>query len=425
MNQSPGYSSRHRKLRLIAILLTALCCAGIGSAQQPLPFDAIEGRGAEIASQSGITGMVMVVIRDKEIKFASYGETYPGSGHRPDEKSVVRLCSLTKVMTTDLLQRLVISRTLHLGDPLQEFAPAGVQVPMRTVRGIPTQTITLGDLATHTSGLPREVAAYPALTAHFTFPSYDYRWQWLPKQKLLTPAGSAARYSNVAFDFLGDVLTKATGQSYEALFHQQIAVPLGLHDTTLKPTVDECSRLLRGAEDEGPCTDTQASAGSGGLYSTAADMSHFVQSLLHLPGVPPQPAGYLAMYVDPKSLTSIEGLDHAGTPTGIGLGWLRIGAADSPSMMIEKTGGGAGFTTYIALSPAHHAGVFVAATEGRGPSHGNFFQKINDLLSSVAGVSPLPPDIYVAHPVSTVKHMSKSGHRLRTQRVRRRTVSRQ
>lgn len=418
MIQTPGRASTRRKLRFTAFLFAALFRTSASHAQGPLPLDAFEARGAQIASQSGITGMVMVVVRDMETRLFSYGETYPGSGHRPDEKSVVRLCSLTKVVTTDLLERLVLSGSLRLSDPLQQFAPADVHVPLRTIRGASSPPITLGNLATHTSGLRREVATYPALTAHFTFPSYDYRWRWLPSQKLLTPAGSAARYSNVAFDFLGDALTRATGKSYEELLRQQIALPLGLHDTTLTPTADECSRLLRGSEDEGPCTDTQASAGSGGLYSTPADMTRFVQSLLHLPGVPPQPSGYLAMYVDPKKLTSIEGLDHAGTPTGIGLGWMRIGEPGSPSMIIEKTGGGAGFTTYIALSPARHTGIFVAATEGRGSSHGNFFQMINDLLSSVAGVPPLPSDIYVVHPVITVKHMSKSSHRLRPRHTR-------
>jgi D-alanyl-D-alanine-carboxypeptidase/D-alanyl-D-alanine-endopeptidase len=407
-------------LRLISLPL-GLFLFSPGYAQQPLPLNAVEARGAEIASQSGITGMVMVVVRDGEVSFTSYGETSPGSGQRPGPQSVVRLCSLTKIFTTDLLERLIQTGALHLSDPLQRFAPAGVIVPSKTIHGVASQPITLGELATHTSGLRREVASYPPLTAHFTFPAFNYRWHWLPNQKLLTPAGSAARYSNVGFDFLGDAITRVSGESYEQLLRRQIGQPLGLRDTTLTPTSDECSRLLRGADDEGPCTDTQASAGSGGLYSTAADMTRFLQSLLHLPGVPPQPAGYLAVYVDPGSLASVQGLDHAGTPSGIGLGWLRIGDVGSPSMLMEKTGGGAGFTTYIALNSSRHAGVFVAATEGHGPSHGNFFQMVNDLLAFVAGVQPLPPDLYAVHPVSTVKHMSKSRHRLQGQRLRRRT----
>ena len=186
MKKTPGHASMQRKLQITAFLFLALVRTSNCSAQGPLPLDAVEARGAEIASHSGVTGMVMVVVRDQATKFFSYGETYPGSGHKPNEQSVIRLCSLTKVVTTDLLERLVLNGSLHLSDSLQQFAPADVQVPLKTVRGTSSPPVTLGDLATHTSGLRREVAAYPALTAHFTFPSYDYRWQWLPNQKLLT-----------------------------------------------------------------------------------------------------------------------------------------------------------------------------------------------------------------------------------------------
>ena len=47
---------------------------------------------------------------------------------------------------------------------------------------------------------------------------------------------------------------------------------LGMHETGYTPNVGECSRLLRGVHDEGPCTDTQPTTGSSGLYSTSIDM---------------------------------------------------------------------------------------------------------------------------------------------------------
>ena len=64
---------------------------------------------------------------------------------------VVRLCSLTKIFTTDVLTKLIADKTVRLDDPLQRFAPAHTIVPKRE------RPITLLDLATHTSGLPREL----------------------------------------------------------------------------------------------------------------------------------------------------------------------------------------------------------------------------------------------------------------------------
>jgi D-alanyl-D-alanine-carboxypeptidase/D-alanyl-D-alanine-endopeptidase len=60
-------------------------------------------------------------------------------------------------------------------------------------------------------------------------------------------------------------------------------------------------------------------------------------------------------------------------------------------MIIEKTGGGAGFTTYIALNPGRHIGIFVAATEGR-HAGADFFRESNDLLIYLAGLTPVPGD---------------------------------
>jgi hypothetical protein len=56
---------------------------------------------------------------------------------------------------------------------------------------------------------------------------------------------------------------------------------------------------------------------------------------------------------------------------------------------MEKTGGGAGFTTYIALSPMRQTGIFLAVTYGEGGGHINLYREANNLLAALAGVPPL------------------------------------
>jgi serine-type D-Ala-D-Ala carboxypeptidase/endopeptidase len=173
---------------------------------------------AELFRQSGSTGMVVVVVRNNETWMQSYGQTYPGSHQKPNADSLLRLCSLSKIMTTDLLVKMVADGRVSLSDPLQKFAPSNVTVPVHTVRGLSGRPITLRDLATHTAGLPREIA-YPAGDAgHFTFPDYNFRWQWLPGYRLRFPPGSAAHYSNIGFDLLADALSAAAGKPYPQLF---------------------------------------------------------------------------------------------------------------------------------------------------------------------------------------------------------------
>jgi D-alanyl-D-alanine-carboxypeptidase/D-alanyl-D-alanine-endopeptidase len=371
-------------LRVLVCVL--LCAAAPLQALQAMSLADADARGQTIFEQLGVTGMSLVVVRNQETLIRGYGESAPGSHRAPDAASEIRLCSLTKVMTADLLARTAADGTVKLTDPLQLYAPAGVVVP----KGPEDSPITLRDLATHTSGLAREVAAYPRHTPHFTFPNFATRWDWLPKQTLPDAPGSLASYSNVGFDLLGDSLAHAARTSYARLLHERLLAPLNMWDTTLVPSREQCDRLLEPLKDQGPCTDTQPSGPSGGVYSTPADMAKFLAYLLQLPGSIAQPPGAFAIQFTPAQLKSMNGLSHAGDPTGIGLAWIQLGDPATPSVLLQKTGGGAGFTTYIALSLKTHTAIFVAVTDGKGRSQIDFFHECNNLLAALANVPPLP-----------------------------------
>ncbi len=361
------------------------------AAEAPITMQEADQIGQQIFQQTGVTGMVLAVVRGHESVIKTYGETAPGSGTAPAPNSLLRICSLSKVFTADLLLQLAAEGKISLTDPLQKYAPHNETVP----NGPEGAPITLLDLATHTAGLTREVSSYPRKTPHFTFPDKAFRWNWLPEQHLQTEPGTVAVYSNVGFDLLGDALATATHESYAQLVHDRLLQPLGMWDTTLSPSPEQCSRLLRDAFDEGPCTDTQASGPSGGLYSTPLDMVKFLRYLLHIQGAPDAPASLLSIYKKPQQLKWMQGLDHAGRPTGIGLAWIQLGNPDGDSMVMQKTGGGAGFSTYIALNPQKQTGVFAAITYGRGPENVNFFEESNRLLAALAGVAPVPAKVHL------------------------------
>jgi D-alanyl-D-alanine-carboxypeptidase/D-alanyl-D-alanine-endopeptidase len=301
------------------------------------------------------------------------------------------------------------------------------------VRGERARPITLLDLATHTAGFPREIAYPEGDSGHFTFPDYSFRWQWLPGYRLRFAPGTAAHYSNIGFDLLGDALSAAAGKPYPQLVAERIAKPLGLRDTTVSPTAGECARLLIGARNEGRCTDTTAAAASGGMYSTANDMTRWLKYLLDLPGVPVhQDPSATATYIAAKQLRWTQGMGRAGIPNGIGLGWVHLNEPEDPAMIIEKTGGGAGYNTYIALNPARHIGIFVAATEGRHEG-AKIFQGSNDLLLYLAGLTPAPGDsLELAaeenHPDAQVrdatlhKHHKNADHPRATKQIARTSV---
>jgi D-alanyl-D-alanine-carboxypeptidase/D-alanyl-D-alanine-endopeptidase len=295
-----------------------------------------------------------------------------------------------------------MDKTVGLDDPLQRFAPRRIVVPKRV------RPITLLDLATHTSGLPRELGTTSRETPHFTYPDYRTRWRWLPNQRLRSTPGTAALYSNIAFDFLSDALQSAAHKQYAALLAERTINPLHMYNTTFFPTAAQCSRLLIATRDEGLCTSTEETVGSSGLYSTATDMAIWLQHLLGTggPGIAIQDPAAQAVYIVPSDLVSQKGLDHAGYPTGVGLGWIHILPVDDPSHIIEKTGAGAGFRTYIAINQSRHIAIFVAATDGPVDTHLNLFHDANKLLLAVAGLPPPP----APSPKPAVKRTHRHRH---------------
>src|SRR5271165_3414836 len=96
--------------RLLPVLFVCLLVPVLAQApqQSPLPeLSTAQGQGADLFADSGAVGMVVVVVRDDQVFFHGYGETAPNSSIAPSADSVVRLCSLTKIFTTDLLTKLV------------------------------------------------------------------------------------------------------------------------------------------------------------------------------------------------------------------------------------------------------------------------------------------------------------------------------
>ncbi|HEY8006286.1 MAG TPA: D-alanyl-D-alanine-carboxypeptidase/endopeptidase AmpH [Methylocella sp.] len=310
--------------------------------------------GLVMFMMSGAPGMVLVLVRGDHSVVLGYGETEKGNNHTPDGNSLLRLNSITKVFTTEVLASLAADRKLALTDPLQRYA-GKTKVPATG-----THPITLLDLATHTAALPREMGDVPDGVFSRAWPTRADRWKWLPGYKLPWEPGSIASYSNVSFDVLADAIETAAGQSYPDLLRARVTSPLGMTDTGFSPTPEQCARLMVGSGlgGTGPCVDTRATDGSGGLYSTGNDMAHWLRHNIEDTDGPL--ALSHAIYRQRQALQAAIGFDDAGPMAGLGLGWVSVAAQGIHPALIAKSGGGAGFMSYIAFAPGRDVGLFVA-----------------------------------------------------------------
>ncbi|AHK20511.1 beta-lactam-binding protein [Yersinia similis] len=346
-----------------------------------LTSQVVDQYAEHIFYNSGAVGMALVVIDNNQVVNRSFGETQPGNNIRPRPDSLIRIASITKLMTSEIMVKLADDGIVKLTDPLKKYAPKGANVPSYSAK----QPIRLLHLASHTSGLPREQPGGPQKRPVFTWPTKDNRWQWLKLAKVTVPPGVKAAYSNLAYDLLADALSQAAGKPYTRLLRDKITAPLGMKNTTLTPTAEQCKRLMIGVGSS-RCGNTVAAAGSGGIYSTPEDMQRWMQQFLAFNNRTPKSSAKReqALYFQRGDLVSLKGMDVAGQADALGLGWVYMAPkADLPGIM-QKTGGGGGFITYMAMVPEKNIGVFVVVTRSQLTKFSNMSDGVNQLVADLA-----------------------------------------
>lgn len=314
-------------------------------------------------ADSGALGMVVVTVQGGQIHVYGRGETRPGSDQLPDGQSLVRIGSGSQVLTAEVLARLVEGGKLKLDDTLQRHAGAGRVVP--SAPGVPG--ITLLDLATHVSGLPRGVSSGPPkYAAPFAWPGEAVRWGELKDGKTDAVPRTEAVYSNRGYDLLGDAMASAGGAPYTELLARLVTRPLQMNDTTATPTPEQCARLMSGPDldNSGPCGATTATAASSGLFSTPLDMGVWLRKLVSV--VPPAPSTCMVLkpWLTRTAMPVMKGFDFPGPADALGLGWVRLGDGQQASSPLwHKTGSGAGFMSYTAILPVPRSAVFIVVSK--------------------------------------------------------------
>lgn len=313
------------------------------------------------ADHAGV-GIVVGVISPSERRLVSYGAAIRGSARPLNGDTVFEIGSMTKVFTSLLLTEAVARGEVRLDEPVGDLLPATVHVPSRGGR-----KITLVDLATHTSGLPRLPTNLAPKDAQNPYADYtvDELYAFLDGYTLPRDIGAQYEYSNLGAGLLGHALARRAGVDYESLVKQRITGPLGMRDTagTLTPRLR--ARLAQGYNQMLQPTglwDIPALAGAGLLRSTANDLLIFLGAELGLTPTPLKPAMDAQLTVRrPGPAPNVE----------IALGWHVTKTPKTE--IVWHNGGTGGFRTFMGFDRQSRTGVVVmtnAATPAGGDDIG-------------------------------------------------------
>jgi CubicO group peptidase (beta-lactamase class C family) len=327
---------------------------------------AVALKTGELAPSTG--GGVSIAVLDHGVRrLFSYGAAKPDS--------IFEIGSITKTFTGLILSQMVEQGKVKFDDPVRELLPPGT---LQKPTGV---EITLLDLATQHSGLPRMPDNFKPVNGEN--PYADYRatnlYEYLAKHGVAKPDKSGFLYSNLGFGLLGQALSVRAGTAYAALLTAEVLDPLGMHDTAIALTPAQQERFLPGhTSDHQPAHawDLDAFAGAGAIRSTASDMLIYLEANLH-------PEKVKAAALSPAAKTIAAALVqshelHADAFGGqkIALAWLF----DPQSGNYWHNGATGGYSAYEFFNPKgdYAAVVLLNTTIG---DRGSFADRIGEHIS--------------------------------------------
>ncbi|WP_411557790.1 serine hydrolase domain-containing protein [Plantibacter sp. MPB07] len=347
MTTTPRSTSRPRRVWVIAAVSTAVALA-IGLAFRPgpstLPPEAT-GDAELAATVRELVGpdrkaLLAVVVTPDGTRTATIGA-------QPDTRFEIGSVSkaFTGLLLADAIERGEVTPDTRLGE-LLELGDA------------PAADVTLEQLATHTSGLPRlpidlstilSSTWFALTTANPYGEDLDQLLEQARSASLDTPKGT---YSNLGFELLGAALGSAAGTSYADLLEERITGPMGLDSTS---PVSDAAELgdrdllgeTAGGRTAAAWTGT-AIGPAGGIRSDTEDLARFAERLAD------------------GSAPGIEALDPQAAfgDREIGWAWITDRKAIDGEDLVWHNGATGGFASFVGVVPATGTTVvLVSATQ--------------------------------------------------------------
>jgi CubicO group peptidase (beta-lactamase class C family) len=393
-----------RLARPLVTVLLGLLAAPPAWAKPPRtpPLAALDAYVGRAMREFGVPGMAVAVVKDGEVLLArGYGVRRAGEPAAVDADTLFGIASNTKAFTCAALSILVEEGRLGWDDPVTKHLPA-FQMHDPWV----TRELAVRDLVTHRTGLglgEGDLMWWPPTT--FTRAEIVRGMRWLKPASSLR---SRYAYNNVAFIAAGEVVTAASGTTWDAFVQERILRPVGMSRTTSSLSAAEANRAAPHLEVKDEAVPTApmdfANAGAAaGLQSSASDMARWLAMLVECGRGEEAPAGRTCV-LKPASIRQLwsaqtvqatpdppPGLE--ATRAGFAAYGLGFGLRDYRGRkVVSHTGGLPGYVSQVALVPEDRLGLVVLTNqEQTGAFEAVKYRVFDEFLGA-----PAPPVDWIA-----------------------------
>jgi CubicO group peptidase (beta-lactamase class C family) len=324
------------------------------------PYLAQEQRtaGGHPWKRSPFLGTIVAVSLHGHRYFFPYGKA-TDAGAPFTHETIVEIGSCTKTFTTTLFALAINRNQIVPAASAQKYMPNGYTLRARQLTPL--------ELADFTSGMPDDPTNLPRAPQRRSIEWYTVKdfLNWASNYEPRSQLPAPYKYSNAGIGLLSYLVATATGKTWEDQVNSEILQPLGMLDTTLRPTPEQQRRLAQGHTRNGqdaPRWPVFAWYAAGGLRSTAHDMISFGEANL----------GHNEVNGRPVSAELIAAMQLAQKPIYAnrngnkqGMAWINNMGGGNPDLhpVIVKNGGTSGFGTVIAINPTKDAAIFIGMNQ--------------------------------------------------------------
>ncbi len=309
-------------------------------------------------------GLAVAVYAAGHTQFFNYGFA-DGSTKRPiTSETLFSLASVRKPFDAILVALATLRGELRLDDPVSRYVPE--------LHGDYIKSVTIGELATHTSGLLLPTDHPPWPNDSFTLQQFfNMLNAWTPQSG--EQPGKQRIYTHAGYVLLQLALERRYGRPVTELIEERILKPLGMNQTFLPERGPDhrammppelLKRVVQGYSDTGMAIGSPGNQqgyydfpGTGQMFSSAHDLAILLAAIIDGEAIDPQLRQALQM--------TLRETFHVTEKFGQAMAWENVHLSDM--VVVDKPGGLNNATAYVGLVPAHKAGIILLANRGDFP----------------------------------------------------------
>ena len=366
---------------LLFVLLFQTVPAQNSASDYKEAFDLIEVWLLAQKDFENLPAITAAVVDDQEtIWKGSFGKANLEGNVEAKPSTLFSICSISKLFTSVAVMKLYDEGKLRLDDEIQDILP-WFDMPQQYADSGP---ITIRNLLTHSSGLPREANAPYWTGPDFPFPEKKAIQEGLSEQETLYPSSTYFQYSNLGLTLLGEVVEEISGMPYDQYVQQNILTPLRLQDTRTVLPKDLYGKQLaigygaekrKGDREKINYFDAKGIAPAAGYSSNVEDLARFAQWQFRLLDTTQ------TEILNPSTLRNMHNV-HWTDPdfeTTWGLGFSVYKGPDGKKW-VSHGGSCPGYRTVLQLNPAEKRAYVVMINAG-GTNPGKYASGINELMN--------------------------------------------